>query len=271
MKTIAVLFFVGLLAAPAAMAAKPVSSVFDPPQDTQKRALPAGKGAQKATLTCSYYAHFMVKQVDEGELGAAQLSIIPSDPSHKPACQRANLPSEKILNAKDWSGYFKGVKGDYAFFDAEDGVNGATGFAVFSTPELKKALEDSALGELQSAVADGTTLTLRYKRSFAGDCSVPHDGAACWTKIAGALGLPADAPPDCASGYLKAKNELAKGRCEAQSKCDAGCLAGALKEIDAQHWDQAPSVLVYDAETIVRAGQATTTPLGGERACHPSD
>jgi hypothetical protein len=161
------------------------------------------------------------------------------------------------LDGKEWSGYFKGVKGDYAFFDAEDGVNGAIGFAVFATPDVHKVLEDSALGDLQNAATDGTTLTLRYRRSFAADCSAPHDGAACWTKIAGALGLPPDAAPDCAGAYLKAKSELAKGRCEAQSKSDAGCLAAALKEIDAQHWDQAPSVIVYAPKQSFRPGGRT--------------
>jgi hypothetical protein len=112
---------------------------------------------------------------------------------------------------------------------------------------------------------------LRYKRSFSADCSVPHDGASCWSKIAAATELEAASPPDCAAGYLKAKNELAKGRCEAQSKADAACLAAAVKEIEAQRWDEAPSVVVYDAQAVLQPGQSIVKPLGGERACHPSD
>lgn len=270
-RTVVAAFVAAALCAPCALAAKTASTVFDPPLDTQKRALPAVKDKPKATLTCSYYPHFMVKQIDEGEPGAAQLSILASDAAHKPACQRANLAAEKVLDAKDWSGYFKGVKGDYVFFDADDGVNGALGFAVFAA-DGKKLFEDSALGDLQSADVDGAKLTLRYKRSFGAECSVPHAGADCWTKIAAAIGLDAHAPPDCAAGYLKAKNALAKDRCEGDKKPMAACLAGALKEIEAQKFDESPSVVVYDVETVLPPGQAAAIkPLGGDRACHPSD
>jgi hypothetical protein len=259
------------LCAPCALAAKPASSVFDPPLDTQKKAVPAMKDKPKATLTCSYYPHFMVKQIDEGEVGAAQLSIVPSDTLHKAPCQRANMATEKVIDPRDWSGYFEGVKGDYVFFNAEDGVNGGLGFAVFST-DGKKVLEDVALGDLASAAIDGATLTLRYKRNFAGDCSAPHAGEACWTKIAAATGLDPHAPPDCAAGYTKAKNELAKGRCEADKKPVAACMPAALKEIEAQHWDEANSIVVYDVETVVAPGQAASIkPLGAASACHPSD
>jgi hypothetical protein len=270
MRAIIAAALAGAFLAPGAIAAPSANALFDPPVATQKRALPAAKGAPKATLTCNYYPRFMVKQIDEGEVGAAQLSIVAGDAAHKPACQRANLPGEKVIDAKDWSGYFKGAKGDYAFFDSEDGVNGALGFAIVAAADGKKLFEDSAVGDLQGVALDGAALTLRYKRSFSGDCSVPQAGAGCWSKIAAATGLEA-APPDCAAGYLKARNELAKDRCEAQGKADAACLAAAVKEIEAQHWDAAPSVVVYDAQTILQSGQATVKPLAGERICHPSD
>jgi hypothetical protein len=271
MKTIVTTLLVGAFLAPGAIAAKSANPIFDPPLDTQKRTLPASKDTPKSTMTCSYYPHFMVKQIDAGEVGAAELSIVPGEATHKPPCQRATLPGEKVLDAKDWSGYFKGVKGDYAFFDADDGVNGGLGFAVFAAAGARKLFEDSALGDLQDVTLDGATLTLRYKRSFPADCSLPHDGAGCWTKIAAAAGLDAKAQPDCAASYLKAKNELAKGRCAAQGKANAACLAAALKEIGAQHWDEAPSVIVYDAQSVLQAGQSAIKPLGGELACHPSD
>lgn len=270
-RTILAAILVGAFCASEALAAKSANAVFDPPLDTQKRIAPATKSAPKATVTCSIYPHFIVKQVDEGEVGAAQLSILGGDAAHKPSCQRANLPGEKVIDAKDWSGYFKGAKGDYAFFDAEDGVNGALAFSVFGVADAKKRFEDSAVGDLQAVAVDGAALTLRYKRSYAADCSMPHDGAGCWSKIAAATGLAAGAPPDCAAGYLKAKNELAKGRCEAQGKSGAACIAAALKEIETQRWDKAPSVIVYDAETVLQAGQSSVKPVGGELACHPSD
>ena len=253
--------------------AKAASSAFDTPLSTKKVTLPpANKDGAKTKLTCSYYPHFMVKQVDEGEVGAAQLSIVPVVAgAPKPACQRKNLPSEKVVNPNDWTGYVKGAKGDYVLFDADDGVNGGLGFAVVAAGNAKKLFEDSAVGNLHSLALEGNVLTLRYKRSFAGSCSVPHDGAPCWTKIAAATGQGSAPQPDCAAGYLKAKNEMAKGRCEAQKKSGAACLATALKELDAQRWNEAPSVIVYEVETVLRPGQSSTKPLGGGLSCHPSD
>ena len=48
-------------------------------------------------------------------------------------------------------------------------------------------------------------------------------------------------------------------------------MATALKELDRQRWDDAPTVVVYDAETVLRPDGASTRPLAAVRACHPSD
>jgi len=252
--------------------AKPAApSLFDRPIKTQTLTLPANQDGNKPKVTCTIYAHFMVKQVDEGEVGAAQLSIVPLAAGAKPVCQRKNMPGEKVVNPSDWSGYVKGVKGDYVFFDADDGVNGGLGFAIVAAGTAKKLFDDSAVGNLKAVTLAGDILTIRYARSFAGDCSVPHEGVQCWSKIAAAAGQTGAKQPDCAAGYLKAKNEMAKGRCEADRKSGPACMASALKELDRQKWDEAPSVIVYDAETVVRSGGATTRPLGAPTACHPSD
>src|SRR5579883_2345248 len=154
-------------------AAPAKSSLFDAPLQTLTRTLPAAKGHNKTVITCRYYAHFMVKQVDEGEVGAAQLSIVPLGGSAKPACQRPNVASEKVVSPRDWSGYFKGVKGDYVLFDADDGVNGGLGFAVIAAATAKKRFEDSAVGALKGVALAGDVLTLRYARSYSAECSVP--------------------------------------------------------------------------------------------------
>jgi hypothetical protein len=271
MKAVLAAFCIALLTAPAAEAARATSSVFDPPLQTQKRTLPAVKDTPKSILTCRYYPHFMVKEVDDGEVGAAQISILPIAGGPKPACQRQNVPAEKVVSANDWTGYVKGVKGDYVFLDADDGVNGGLGFAVVSAGNAKKRFEDSAVGNLKSVALGANVLTLRYARSYSGDCSVPHDGTGCWSKIAAATGETAAKQPDCAAGYLKAKNEMAKGRCEAQRKSGPACMASALKELDRQRWNEAPSVIVYEAETVLRPDGATTRPLAAPLVCHPSD
>jgi len=250
--------------------AKP--SLFDPPSQTLKRTLPPGKDMSKNVVTCRYYARFMVKEVDEGEVGATQLSIVPIDAgAAKPPCQRPNLASEKVVSPSAWSGYFKGVKGDYVLLDADDGVNGGLGFAVVTAADAKKQFDDSAVGNLKGVALDGKTLTLRYARSYAAECSVPQQGAPCWSKIAAATGETGAKAPDCAAGYLKAKNEMAKGRCEADKKSGPACLAAALKELDRQRWNETPTVIVYDAETVLRPEGASTRTLGAPSACHPSD
>jgi hypothetical protein len=271
-KTLLCALLLGAALAPSVAAAAATPSVFDPPLETKKILLPPTKTAAKTRLTCRYYQRFMVKEVDEGEVGAAQLSIVPSAAGGaKPACQRANVAAEKIVDPSAWEGYFKGVKGDYVFFDASDGVNGALGFAIIGAADARKILEDTALGAFDSLALAGSTMTMRYKRSVAGDCSVPHDGASCWSKIVAATGLPERPMPDCAAGYLKAKTEMAKGRCEAAKKSDKACIAAALKELDAQRWDEAPTVVVYAAETSIGGDVASTKPVGPALACHPSD
>src|ERR1700680_313976 len=95
MSPLAAALCVASLAALAAPPAQAASSMFETPLATKKLTLPpTNKDGNKTKLTCSYYPHFMVKQVDEGEVGAAQLSIVPVVAgAPKPACQRKNLPS----------------------------------------------------------------------------------------------------------------------------------------------------------------------------------
>jgi hypothetical protein len=130
---------VALAAAPAL--ASDTSPFLDKPLKIVRVPLPRDPDnpPAKPELSCSYYPHFAVKQVDLGELGADQLSIL-ADGS---LCRRENAANEKIISAKDWTGYFEGVKGDYIFFTAEDGWNDGLGFAVF-TAGARKLFEDVA-------------------------------------------------------------------------------------------------------------------------------
>jgi hypothetical protein len=271
-KTLLPALLLGAALAPSAASAAATPSLFDPPLETKTILLPPSATAAKTKLTCRYYQRFMVKEIDEGEVGAAQLSMVPiMAGSAKPACQRANVAAEKIADPSAWDGYFKGVKGDYVFLDAADGVNGALGFAVITASDAHKIFDDTALGAFESLTLAGSTMTMRYKRSVEGSCSVPHDGASCWSKIAAATGLPESKAPDCAAGYLKAKTEMAKGHCEAAKKSDKACIAAALKELDAQRWDEAPTVVVYAAETSIGPDAPSIKPVGPALACQPSD
>jgi hypothetical protein len=250
--------------------AQAADSVFDPPVDSKTLTFPETKDAGKTTLTCDYYPRFMVKQIDEGDVGASQLSIIPVAGDVKPPCQRDNLPNEKVVKPEDWSGYFKGVKGDFVFFDAEDGVNGGLGFAVFAA-DAKKLFEDSAVGDLESATLDGGRLILRYTRGFAGDCSEPREGAKCWERIAAAAGIDTAARPDCAAGYAKIKTDNARSFCDQDGDKSPNCAAAHLKEFDDQHWDEAPSSVTYRVETVIGAGKPAVKALSAALSCGPAD
>jgi hypothetical protein len=163
----------------------------------------------KPMLSCFYFPHFVVKQVDLGELGAEQLSIIPvSKGQTAPDCHRANVKSEMVVDAKQWSGYFKGVKGDFVFFDADEGTNNAMGFAVFSGLDGTKIFEDVTAGvravELitpAGGAADTAAVKLSYRRTYQASCSLRADEKNCWSKIREATGLADLAPPDCAAAY----------------------------------------------------------------------
>ncbi len=130
------------------------ADVFDKPLDKQVVKLPADSDNPQAKpkRSCFTYPGFMVKEVDLGEVGADELSITPiSKGGQKPFCG-AKTANEIVIKGDDWSGYFEGVKGDFVFFTAEEGVNGGMLFAVFSGGNGKKLFEELAGTELFRAV-----------------------------------------------------------------------------------------------------------------------
>ncbi|HEY2445213.1 MAG TPA: hypothetical protein VGI20_05680 [Rhizomicrobium sp.] len=151
----------------------------------------------KAELSCTYYPHFAVKQIDLGEIGADQLSILPAGAP----CRKDNSANEKVVSANDWTGYFEGAKGDYIIFDAEDGWNDGLGFAVF-TPEGRRLFEDVAR-KWKGIELRPSGVALRYVRVYEAPCTLEVDADACWQKIRKATGLTDASPPDCRAAYVR--------------------------------------------------------------------
>ena len=174
------------------------NDLFDKPVKTVRVPLPKDPDnpTAKPAVACAYYPHFMVKQIDLGEIGADQLSILPFAGS-PPACAKKNAPGEKVVSADDWTGYFEGVKSDYVVFDAEDGWNDGLGFAVFN-PSAKKLFDD-VQKKWQGVAASPTSLTLHYERVYGAKCSL-MSGNSCWSAIMKDTGLTGTAP-DCAAAY----------------------------------------------------------------------
>ena len=255
------------------------TSPFDRPVQTRRVVLgpsPNSPG-QQSVVRCATYAGFMVKEIDTAEVGDDQISVLPLQSSvERPACQAANRPGEKIVPTDTWGGYFLGVKAGWLFLSAEDGVNGGMGFAVMRSDEPSRLLfQDLATPDhdrvgLRAVSVEGDRLRLRYTRLYASPCSVQADGATCWARIVAETHVPPSPVPDCAAGYLRAKRELAAGRCEAQShQGDADCLSKELAGM--ADWDTSPSVVGYDVDVVVGPGGGQMTAMGAAGSCWPAD
>ncbi|MBN1566787.1 MAG: hypothetical protein JXA73_03005 [Acidobacteria bacterium] len=204
------LFFLSLLCIPGLLA----HEGFDAPLKQKKVSLPQIPGVPNSRnhVACFYFDHFMVKQIDMGDIGADQLSIIPvGENTGGPPCQRDRIPGEISIpkeGTTGWSGYFKGAKSHFVFFDADDGFNGALAFAIYDAKDGKKLFEDNAVGALIFTKSSESAIALRYERAYVGSCSIPREGKSCWNKISAEIHMNSSKYPDCAAGYLKSKAEL---------------------------------------------------------------
>ena len=163
-------------------------------------------------LTCYYYSTFTVKEYDQGEKGAEWLSIVPSAQA---ACTRKHREDEKVYIYPEWSGYFRGVKGTVAFFDAPDGTDGGLPFAVFDVRTGRKLFEDSSLLDYYQKtlhIKNAFRITSRpdqiprltYLRVVRAGCDLKTEGSDCWNRVKTTFGIKQADSPTC-SGYEKAE------------------------------------------------------------------
>lgn len=249
------------------------SGPFDSPLKTSSIRLASDPQNPKAKrqVTCFYYRSIVVKQIDYGEVGAERLSLLPVLSRNGTQCHEDKEPLEYVIPADTWSGYFKGVRADYAFFDAPDGVNGGVGFMVLRLYDRKAVLQDVAQHGIKSIDYDEGVLRLRYQRTFAGACSIMTDGDSCRDALARDTGVSAGSLSICSQGYRLARETMAKGRCAAHGNRQKDCFQKELDQIDEQKWNAAPTVIVYEAESTIKDRTLTTTPRSDALACHPSD
>jgi len=151
-------------------------------------------------LTCTYYPTFMVKQLeDTSSEGALGFAIVKVRPGHVSACVKAQGLDEKTF-AKKWCGYFSGVKRGLVFLDGCDGFSGGISFAAFDSKSGTEVFEDlisTKDGDIDFVRISQTQLALRYTRVFIGDCSVPKQGQACWSRFRKQSGLETAPMPKC--------------------------------------------------------------------------
>ena len=251
------------------------AEVYDKPLSVKKLRLRGDpqNPTLKHELTRHAYAGYTVKQIDYGEIGAERLSILPAAGAKARPCREAMEAGETELPAEMWSGYFAGVKSGYAFFTADDGVNGGMGFIVLRLSDQKKLFEDAYLGNLKSIEErDGLPL-LRYQRVYSAKCSVITDGAGCAASIAHETGVTKESLAICAKGYRKAQDDLARDRCKAEGQSGVACIAKEAGIIKEQKWDASPTVVVYEVEADLH-GTATGPTIkaqGNALSCYPAD
>lgn len=198
----------------------------------------------KGKLTCLRYPNFALKQLDLGEKGAAGLYIAPSEGP----CQLNPTLDRKVED--DTAGYLWGAVGPYAFFRGADGWNGGMPFVVYDSRSGKRLMDDVVAGEFASLALVGEDLTLRYRRTFAADCSLLAAPDSCAATIRQQLGLAADRPmPDCRAAYQPAIDADPK----------------AAKDIEA--W---PSVIDYPVERKLSTTGTGFAAIYGELSCRPA-
>jgi hypothetical protein len=243
---------------------------FDKP--VRKQRVELGKAANplsdRTRVTCYFFSNFMVKEVDLGEKGADRLGIVPVPPQSTGKCTRARSKDEVVISAKDWSGYFMGVKNGYVFFSGDDGWNGATPFAIFDAKTGKKLFEDSAKADITFLTSPHQSITMRYLRVVSDDCAILKD-AACWQRMAGKYGLDNAAAPDCRKGYETIAESMAKERCAAQRAPVAACLKKE-RPLAIKQANDSPSVISYPVEVQLGA-TPSAKPTGAAVGCWPTE
>jgi hypothetical protein len=233
--------------APAAQAAE----LFDKPDKVVHVPLPRDPAnpRERHQVSCFFFPHVMVKEVELAGPGAEQLSLLPLSGDKKPACRRENAADERVIAAADWTGSFKGVKGAYVFFDAEDGWNDGMGFAVVAADSGRKLFDDVAKS-IAAIRLGGDGISVRYVRVFGASCSLRADATGCWRKIQQDTGL-AGTPPDCTQLYEKERKRTPE---HAQQVIDD------------------PTIVDYEATATISGTTRNVIPTSGKAlGCRPAE
>jgi hypothetical protein len=242
------------------------ASLFDRPLHETHTPLPRDpyNPGLKPMLSCFYYPNFMVKQVDLGEKGAEQISVLPYwlKDNKEPPCLRTNATDEMLIDPRAWSGYFEGVKGDFVFLVSADGSDGGPSFAVFNAVDawkifvdaekvFKNSTEFTSLMVLNHPKNDNeSVLELHYRRVYRAPCSLRADEKNCWSLIRQITGLTEVSPPNCATAY------------EAEEKKSPG---------DAKSLRTDPSVITYEVEVVLDSSNVIrVTPVSKAMECYPA-
>jgi hypothetical protein len=170
-----------------------------------------GSQSIRVKLSCYFYPTFIVKEYDEGQKGAEWLAIVPIEKGVAPTCARPHAPMEKVIEGAEWSGYFRGVKGNMVFFYASDGTNGGMPFIVYDSRTGMKIFQDSTFDSTwlhtkvvvstfnrpRVSIAPDGQVSLKYLRVVETDCDLHAEKASCWERVRKKLDLKSAQTPVC--------------------------------------------------------------------------
>ncbi len=202
-----------------------VQDGFDQPLKKQVKTLGPPyypNGRYQKTLSCFFYPTVLVKQYDEGQKGAEWLAFVHRENGPTQKCDLSHEPGERVIDGAEWSGYFKGVKGNLVFFDAADGMDLGIFFAVYDAKTGKKLFEDSAydsrienrkvspspFNHLRIYAEAGGQVTLRYLRVETTECDLHSEPGSCWEAVRAQFDLKIAKAPVC-TGYSNIKDRYA--------------------------------------------------------------
>lgn len=176
---------------------------------------PPGGQNLRVKLYCFFYPNFVIKEYDnEGEKGAEWVAIVPIQKGTVPDCARTQASGERTFKWPEWSGYFKGVKGNLVFLNDRDGTDGGMPFTIYDFRTGSKIFRDSAydagmrakkpanspFNNIRFRDPQGGDFTMTYLRVVEADCDLHTEKAACWEQVRKKLELKNTRMPVC-TGY----------------------------------------------------------------------
>jgi hypothetical protein len=175
---------------------------FDRPRHTDRKPLAqSAERGRAGQVACFDYLRFAVKEVDLGEVGAAELVLQPPPgPGERRTCARELGPNERRVELPGH--YFWGAAGRFVFFRAASAVNGFAEVVIVDADSAKPLFTYRFLHPLRLDRLPGGKVAMRFKTAIDGPCELPSGGQECWDKMRAASGVPSElypTPPDCPS------------------------------------------------------------------------
>jgi hypothetical protein len=250
----------------------PFTSGAEEPQKLERVDLPPRCAVcPPGRVTCAWYAGFMVREVDLGDLGAEALAIVPRGRKRPdPACGPERVRGElSVTGAADpWSGYFEGARGRFVFFRAQESRGDALAFAVYDAETGERVHSDAAIGPAKIS-GKGERVGLSYVRRAVAPCSPIAEGEECWKRIRTALSVGGE-PPDCAEPYRLANEEAAKAACQGAA-AGARCVEAELR-LRPAFPPFVPPALTYEVEMPdLGSPQERASSAARVLSCRPSE